>query len=210
PRKWIVFIARQRDDLIAFLQHAPRKRQDFRAHFRQRDSPRLPLDQLHAQVVLELFDLCRQGRLAHEATFRGLSEVPGIGKRHEVAQIAKVHGCKSVRRVEACRRVKVWTSEARWAIGMQPWPISMAYFRSIERTIGDPTCHAFTSTRPQPTRPYVHASHALSYILRSCPVRRNCPPVSLWCAIRPKAGAICCCARSRIGIFPKEWSNRAR
>src|SRR5690606_2169281 len=36
----------------------------------------------------------------------------------------------------------------------------MAYFRSIERTIGDPTCHAFTSTRPQPTRPYVHTSAA--------------------------------------------------
>ena len=94
-RQRIVLVARQRNDLIAFLQDAPRERQDLRADLGERDAAGLALDQLHAQIVLELLDLRRQRRLADERALGGLAEVPRVGQRDEVAQVAQVHGSRS-------------------------------------------------------------------------------------------------------------------
>jgi len=53
---------------------------------------RLALDQRHAEVFLELADLRGQRGLAHEAALGGPAEVPLVGQRHEVAEVAEVHG----------------------------------------------------------------------------------------------------------------------
>ena len=76
-----MFIARERNDFVAFLQDAPGQRQDPGAGIGERYAPRLALDQLHAQIVFQLFQLRRQRGLADEAALgrtRGLSCVNAL------------------------------------------------------------------------------------------------------------------------------------
>ncbi len=87
-----MFVAGQRDDLVALLQDAAGQRQDLGAALGQRYAPRLSLDQLHAQVVFQLLQLRRQRRLTDEGAFGGLAEVLGVGQGHEIPQVAQVHG----------------------------------------------------------------------------------------------------------------------
>src|SRR5262245_3389792 len=75
------------DDSIAFLQHPACSRHDLLAHFRERDSLRLALDQGDAQVVLELTQLRAERRLTDETAFRGATEMPFIRERHQIAQV---------------------------------------------------------------------------------------------------------------------------
>lgn len=82
---------RQFDDRIGFLQQQSRPLHDLHAGRGQGDAPGLALDQRHAQVLLELADLCREGRLADEATLRRLAEVALVGQCHEVAEVTQVH-----------------------------------------------------------------------------------------------------------------------
>src|SRR6202040_867514 len=48
------------------------------------------LDELHAQILLELFQLRGQGRLADETTRRGPAEVPLIRHRHQITQVLEL------------------------------------------------------------------------------------------------------------------------
>jgi hypothetical protein len=87
-----MFVAGQRDDLVALLQDTAGERQDLGACLGQRHAPRLSLDQLHAEVVFQLLELRRQGRLTDERALCGLAEVLGVGQGHEIPQIAQIHG----------------------------------------------------------------------------------------------------------------------
>lgn len=55
------------------------------------DARLAPLDQAHAELVLELFDLHAEGRLADGAGLRGVAEMPGFRQRFEVAQLPERH-----------------------------------------------------------------------------------------------------------------------
>src|SRR5690606_14721275 len=87
-RKRVVLVACQRDDCLALLDHASCERQDPGPHISEDDSSGLSLDQLHAEIVLQLLDLCRQGRLADEATFRCFAKMTGLGECDEVTKVA--------------------------------------------------------------------------------------------------------------------------
>src|SRR5690606_9364879 len=58
----------------------------------EHDAPRVALDELHAQLLLQLLDLGGERGLAHEAGLGGPSEVAVVGHRHQVAQVSQVHG----------------------------------------------------------------------------------------------------------------------
>jgi hypothetical protein len=74
-------------DLFACLDDSPRPRDDFFTGGGQRHAFGRTLDELHAEVFLELLELRGQCRLADEAAFRRAPEVARIGDRDEVAQI---------------------------------------------------------------------------------------------------------------------------
>jgi len=84
-------VASQGDDLLALAQHAPRAHHDFLAHVGELHVVRLALHQLHAQVFLELLQLGRQRRLAHEGALGGLAEMPGVGQCHQILEILEIH-----------------------------------------------------------------------------------------------------------------------
>lgn len=73
--------------LVARLDDAPCARHDLCASRCQQRLPGLTLDEHDAEVLLELAQLRRQGRLADEAALGGLAEVPGIGDGDEIAQV---------------------------------------------------------------------------------------------------------------------------
>src|SRR5512140_2061483 len=78
---------RQGNNFLARLQDAPRPRDDLLAGLRQGHVLRLAFDELHPQVLLQLLELCRQGRLADEALLGRTAEMPRIGHRYQVAQV---------------------------------------------------------------------------------------------------------------------------
>ena len=83
--------ARQRDDFIAFIQHAPRAHHDLLAHLGELHVLRLALHQFDAQILLQLLQLRRQGRLADEGALRRLAEMAGIGECHQIFEILEIH-----------------------------------------------------------------------------------------------------------------------
>jgi len=82
--KGIRIVAPESDDFLALVQHAACAYHDLLADFRELHVLRLALDQLDAEVVLELFELRGQGGLTHEGALGCLAEVAGIGQRHQV------------------------------------------------------------------------------------------------------------------------------
>src|ERR1039457_3243168 len=83
--------ARERDYLIASFENVPRTRHDLHARRSERHALGLAFDELYPQILLEFFQLRRQGRLAHETTLGGAAEVPGVRHRDEIAQILQFH-----------------------------------------------------------------------------------------------------------------------
>ena len=86
----IALAARQRDDLVARLQDAPRARHDLFPGRGKRDVVGCPFDELHPEGLLEFFQLRRQRRLADEAARGRAAEVPVIGHGHQVAQVLEL------------------------------------------------------------------------------------------------------------------------
>ena len=82
--------ARQRDHFIARFEDAPGARHDLLARFGERDLVGIALDELHAQVVLQLLELGGERGLAHERALRGPAEVPLVGQRDEVTQVLEL------------------------------------------------------------------------------------------------------------------------
>ena len=82
--------AGERHHFLASLEDAPRASHDLLAGIRERDVVRLPLDQLHAEILLELLELRRQRRLAHEAPLGSPSEMAAIGHRHQITQVLEL------------------------------------------------------------------------------------------------------------------------
>ena len=78
---------RQLDDLLARLEDAARALDDLLAGGGQRDALRRALDELHAEVFLELLELRRQRRLAHEAALGRAPEVARVGHGDQVSQV---------------------------------------------------------------------------------------------------------------------------
>ena len=76
--------------LIAGFENPARPRHDLLAGIGEGDMARLTLDELHSEVLLELLQLRRQGRLADEAALRRPPEMPGVRHRHQVAQILQL------------------------------------------------------------------------------------------------------------------------
>ena len=91
PGERITLGPRDLDDGIRLLQHASRTLDHFRAGRRQRHALGLPLDECHAQVTLELADLGGERRLADGAALGRPAEMPLVGQRHEVAEVAEIH-----------------------------------------------------------------------------------------------------------------------
>src|SRR5882672_2103551 len=83
----IAVVARDIDDRVAVLEHPPRARHHLFAGFGQRYALWLALDESDTKVLLQLAQLCTQGRLADEAALRSLAEVALIGERHQIAQV---------------------------------------------------------------------------------------------------------------------------
>src|SRR5215469_13650416 len=79
--------ARQGHDLVARLENPPRPADDLLAGRGDGDVVGLPLDELYAEVVLQLLQLRRERRLADETALRRPAEMPRVGHRHEVAEI---------------------------------------------------------------------------------------------------------------------------
>src|SRR5581483_8929452 len=79
--------SRQGHDLIACLQDAARPGDDVLPGVGEGDIVRLPLDELDAEVLLQLLQLRRERRLADEAALRRPPEMPRIGDRDEITEI---------------------------------------------------------------------------------------------------------------------------
>ena len=78
------------DDLFAGFDDAPRAFDDFLARGGERHALRRALDELHAEIFLELLELRGECRLADEAALRRAPEVAGVGDRDEVAQVLEL------------------------------------------------------------------------------------------------------------------------
>ncbi len=83
---------RDRADLLDLVEHLACALRDLAADLGQQHLARSALDQGHAEFLLELANLGRQGRLAHATRFRGTAEMAVLGERDEIAQVTEVHG----------------------------------------------------------------------------------------------------------------------
>ena len=72
----------------------------------EHDLARVALDELDAELALELLDLGRQRRLADEAGLGGPAEVAVLGDGDEVPEIAQVHGVEAARSAQATSRFR--------------------------------------------------------------------------------------------------------
>jgi hypothetical protein len=91
PGQRITIVACEFDDRVGLLQQHTGAPHDLLAGRRQRNAFWLALDERHAEILLELAHLRRQGRLAHEAAFGGLAEMPLVRESHEVSEVTQVH-----------------------------------------------------------------------------------------------------------------------
>src|SRR5690242_1779874 len=91
---------REFDDLVAGLEDAPGPRDDFLAGRGEGYPLRGALDELHAEVVLELLELRRERGLADEAAFGRAPEVARIGQGDEVAEVLEF---------QVCHRCSLWS-----------------------------------------------------------------------------------------------------
>ena len=87
PGERIAVALGELDDFLARFEDAARPRDDLFAGGGQRHALGRALDELHAEIVLELLELRRQGRLAHEAALGRTPEVARVGDRDQVTQV---------------------------------------------------------------------------------------------------------------------------
>src|SRR3982074_1035258 len=82
----------------AALEEAPPPRPDLFTGRGERDVVGRPLDELHPESLLELFQLRRQRRLADEAARGSTAEVTVVGHGHQVAQVLEfqLHGPREI------------------------------------------------------------------------------------------------------------------
>ena len=80
-----------RPDPLGLVEHHARRLDHLAAGLGEHHVARAALDQLDAELLLQLLQLRRQGRLADEARLGGPAEVAVVGHRHEVAQVSQVH-----------------------------------------------------------------------------------------------------------------------
>jgi hypothetical protein len=83
--------AGQRDDFIAFVQHAPRSHHDLLADLGELHVLRLAFHQFDAQVLFQFLQLRRQSRLAYERALGRLAEMTGVGQRHQISEILEIY-----------------------------------------------------------------------------------------------------------------------
>ena len=83
--------ARERDDLVALAEHAARARDDLRADLGELRMFRAALDELHAEIFLELLQLCGKRRLTDERALSGLAEMPGVGESDQIFEVFEIH-----------------------------------------------------------------------------------------------------------------------
>jgi hypothetical protein len=77
----------QFDDLLARLDDPAGALHDLHARGGERHALGRALDELHAEVFLELLELRGERGLAHEGAFRRAPEVARVGDRHEISQV---------------------------------------------------------------------------------------------------------------------------
>lgn len=82
-RERVAMRPRDVDDFVGGLHDQPRAADDVCAGGREQGVTRLPFDQRHTEVVLELLQLRRECGLADETACRSLAEVAGVGHGHE-------------------------------------------------------------------------------------------------------------------------------
>src|SRR6185503_7844431 len=80
----VTLSARQGHDLVAGLEDSARPGHDLLPGIGKGDVVRLPLDQLYAEILLQLLELCRERRLADEAPLCRPPEMPRIGDGDEI------------------------------------------------------------------------------------------------------------------------------
>ena len=78
-------------DVVGLAQHHPGTFHDRLADVGQHDLPGAALDQLHAELVLQLLQLGRQRRLADEARLGGATEVAVVRNGDQVPEVLQVH-----------------------------------------------------------------------------------------------------------------------
>ncbi len=78
-------------DDIGLLEYLPRMLQNHLAGRCDLDAAVTALEQGHAQFLLQLLDLPRQGWLADETLFRGTAEMARLRDGYQVLQVPQVH-----------------------------------------------------------------------------------------------------------------------
>jgi hypothetical protein len=76
---------------LDLLQHAPRLAEESGSRVRQRNGPLGPVEQPHAQLLLELANLFADRRLRNVQPLRGPAEVQLLCDRNEISEVAKFH-----------------------------------------------------------------------------------------------------------------------
>ena len=80
-------VAREVGQIARRRQHALGAPRDLGADLGQDHVAGPPLDQLHAEVLLQIADLHGQRRLGHGAGLGGPAEMPVLGQRGQIAQL---------------------------------------------------------------------------------------------------------------------------
>ena len=76
---------------VRFLQRAPRLRHDLVADGRDQHLALAALEDLHAELVLEVLHRCRQARLAHETALRRAAEMAFGRDGNDVPELGEGH-----------------------------------------------------------------------------------------------------------------------
>ncbi len=89
-RERIAMRARESHDFIAGLENSPRARHYLLTRVCEGHMTRLALNELHAEVLLQFFQLRGQRGLADKAALGRASEMPGVRHSHQVPQILQL------------------------------------------------------------------------------------------------------------------------
>jgi hypothetical protein len=90
-RQRVAQAARQGEDRIRLRHRAANMADQPLAGIRRDHRPARPLEQYDAEHLLQPAELHREGRLADAAGLRRTAEMPVLGHRQQVAQVAQVH-----------------------------------------------------------------------------------------------------------------------
>ena len=96
PFELVIAPVRDLADMSRLFQHALRLLDDLHTDRRDGDLALAALEDLHAELLLELLYRQRQRRLADEGLFRGAAEIELLRDRDDVAQLVKCHDGTSI------------------------------------------------------------------------------------------------------------------